>query len=437
MILFGKSLTTGKFPDGYKPQFGEQMNMFQEGQTKQNEQGERLVYAKNKAGRLDWIKESEAQAVNQEGKKEQHNPEQTQQAKPEPPLKKIESAVDEARQRELMEKYTRWSRIADEYIYHASGQKDMFLSDMDMVALANGLERPSVKYAPFAVKDKKSILNKLERNEAKGKLNAPLTDILRTTIVIKSPAQLNELKGAIEKNGYEIVETDNLYEDKKPGYKHIALKLKKGDSDKVTKELLLMRPNMLDAKFGLGHDMYDVMKNVINVAPKVQEIKSAFEAAQKFDRSLKRISDKYYEVAYNRDLEDDSASLALSTTPAIPTNDNKNSSRKSSGSRTEDKRFIFSLRSSLKQIWQPILAELRNSSGDMASREALAAAIDEISASIIQPTKNTVDKYLYGQGSLFKSNITSCRTRFNKGMGANLQKGAVRLFGLKIGNRNL
>jgi len=45
------------------------------------------------------------------------------------------------------------------------------------------------------------------------------------------------------------------YENTKPGYKHIAIKLTKGEDDRVIKELLLITPRMCEAKFGFGHDV--------------------------------------------------------------------------------------------------------------------------------------------------------------------------------------
>lgn len=425
ILLFGKSFQTGKSVPG-------QMNMF--GQERQGHKyikrepdpknpGKFIYYYKMADGSVKAKNEDGTDVNGKQEAPKQNQPKQNPQQEmpkasipePEPPLKKIDDAVNQAAEQQKMDKYTNWGRVADDYIRQAHAQKGMFLSDMDMVALANGLDKPSVKYAPFAVKDKPSIFNKLERNAAKGKPNAQLTDTLRTTIVLKSPKQLEGILKGMDNQGYKVIEVDNLYENEDPGYKHVALKIIKGDSDKLVKEVLLMRPNMLEAKFGLGHDMYDVMKNVTNVIPKVKEVPEVYEKVELSNNAINYYSTLFYKAAFYKDVADeDSSSLSFSTQPAMLTSANKKPSKLSLSSKTEPKRLILSLKSSLKQIWLPILASLRNSSGDIPNREALAVAIDDIVASIIQPTLNMHDKYLHGQGSLFKGYINNIQKRVSR-----------------------
>src|SRR5690606_29432 len=91
--------------------------------------------------------------------------------------------------RNKAEKKKRWEQLAQQYIDSAQAQKESYLQDLDWASKENGLEPMSYKYSAMAVKSKGSILNKFERNEAKGQpeKNSQLTDLLRGTIIINSP----------------------------------------------------------------------------------------------------------------------------------------------------------------------------------------------------------------------------------------------------------
>jgi hypothetical protein len=356
---------------------------------------------------------------------QQTNPElQTanEQIKPQPPLKELKDGLEKYRQQLNEQKFQEWDMLADHYINKAKQQKELYLTDMDDIARENGLRvMPSEAFGAFAIKDKQSIFNKFERNEAKDTpdKNNKLTDLLRTTLVINSPSQFTDIKQSLEKKGYKIWNDDveNLYDKKGAGYKHIAMKIVKGDNDEVVKELLLMRPNMLEAKFALGHDLYDIDKNIITAFPRIQSDPDLKTNAEKFKNALLEISKRFYESAYYRDLESESAESRIDDVSAnepYPAQEDKNKNKSSSLSSAEPKRLALEVKSSLKRAIQPILAKFRNSSGVSENSPDLASAIALILSSIVQPSLNLVDKYAKGQLPLFKANVTKRKSRFNK-----------------------
>lgn len=288
-------------------------------------------------------------------------------------------------------------QLADTYVVESKAQKNMYLQDVDEVALANGLERASTKFGAFAVKDKASILNKIQRNRIKGKANSKLTDTLRTTLVIKNENQAEKIINDLENQGYKIIENDNLYLDKTPGYKHIAIKLQKGERDPLVKELLLMRPKMLEAKFGLGHDLYDLDKNMILAFPKLETIKDLHGALTLFQNDLRNISTQFYTEAYNADKLESEADASLkdsmNLTEPIPTQEQTKRMSDSSSSKTWLKRFALDIRSSFNASIQPALAKVKNSFLDNPNDSAYTSAINSILSSIVSPYEHIYEKY--------------------------------------------
>lgn len=325
------------------------------------------------------------------------------------------SANEEYKAKRMQE----WGDMADNYIEAAQAQKDQFLLDLDYASLANGLKAISHTYRKYAVKSKDSIINKFERNEAKGQphKNRQLSDILRGTIVVNNPDQYKDVMKSLKERGYDVWNDDltDLYQDKNPGYKHVAVKLTKGDDDPVIKELLFMTPAMYEAKFGFGHDLYDLQKNIdITLGTKIKEGHNLYPHLISFKEDVKRITNDFYTKAY---LADSKSAAAASAPPLAQTR--RSSFNFSSGKFSKPpKRLIRVLRSSLKAILQPVSASLKNSSGDMFNLAASTDANFNSLSSIINPTKNIISKYA--------SKITNLEKSSNSG--TNIQKPKIVIF---------
>lgn len=338
---------------------------------------------------------------------------------------KQERRINPETEKRKAEKIQEHNRLAENYIREANAQKDEYLQDLDEISKENGLEAMSHKYRNLAVKGKESILNKFERNEVKGKpeANLQLTDVLRGTIQIKNPNQYKSLMESFKERGYEIWNDDitNLYEDNKPGYKHIAVKLVKGKDDPVIKEIIFITPKMYEAKYGFGHDLYDLEKNIdIGLGKKVREGHRMYPMLMQFKQNVRRIANEFYMRAYYADqkLFSDSSSSASTEAPIAPpeAQTSKNSRRLSSGYSVPPKRLIRVLRSSLKAMLQPLSQSSINSSGDIFNLADSSAAIDSSLSSIVNPTKNIVKKYASNVMNLFKSKKSTNMKIFNKSL---------------------
>ena len=433
--------------------FGQQVSLFNngtpapthsEGESKEGKGGHLTL--KNHRWHLDDDYREEAKNKGKEDTSDHHSkdpnqadmfPDQAQAPAPKPPLAQVMNAVEknEAYQKEQKEK--EWKDLAGEYIRNATAQKPMFLSDMDDVATENGLERCSDKFGAYAVKDEDSIINKFKRNEAKGnpQANKNLTDTLRTTLVINSPSQWEAIKDSFEKRGYQIWNNDvsNLYKDKKAGYKHIAVKLTKGDPDKdpVVKELLLMRPNMLEAKNGFGHEIYDIDKNIISAIPEAERNPAIQERLRKSRDVFMYYSNKHYAKAYKKDLEEeksgrksqDSVDSTLEDISSPDTFINPKSRAPRSKSSRPPKVVAMLLKEDFgKTIWAPIRAKLSASSSDtpdISGVDTNSRIASLISDSILNPLLKVYDLHTTGQYNLYSSlqlgqNITNGINRLNR-----------------------
>ena len=314
-----------------------------------------------------------------------------------------ESIENEARKAERMKE---WEEKADKYVRQAEQQKNTYLRDLDVIPKENGLEPISHKYRGMAVKSKDSIINKFERNETAGRPNEnnKLTDTLRGTIIIKSPKQYDGILASLKEKGYDIWENDvdNLYEKNEGGYKHIAIKLTRGKDDGVVKELLLLTPKMYEAKYNFGHSVYDITKNVDIYLNKMDEKSKEFKRMNSFKDKMKWVSNEYYKTAYDADMLESSKFLDSANAVPPSTHDKtKKRSFSSSKKSSPPKSLIRELRSSLKAIWQPLLASsLIASSGSPSFAASSANTFSSIS-SIVNPTVDLVNK--------FASNIINLR----------------------------
>jgi hypothetical protein len=398
--------------------FGKQLSLFgdniehHEGETKQGKEGT-LVLKNHRWRYLDEKIKHERPPKTTFSK----DPSQTSimhEIASRPPLQSVKEGLDEIEKIISQEKLKEAEQLADYYVREANAQKPIFLADMDNIAREHNLELPSKQFGNFAVKSKESILKKIMRNEAKGKSesNKNLTDILRTTMIIRNPKQFDAIKDSIEKQGYKIIETDNFYEyDKGAGYKHIALKLVKQDGDKLVKELLLMRPNMLEAKLGLGHDLYDLEKNIEIILPKLKE-KGADYFGMVGLEIIRHLAKQFYEYAYFKDLEDEKfySPSTLERTSSKPSRIPPRSKlRKSSSDLT--KRLITVLKSDLgKAVWRPIRAKLKASSNDISPFNAGSSNKEDIAdlilSSIVDPFMKVYDKY----SKSLKTNVINRQT---------------------------
>jgi hypothetical protein len=202
----------------------------------------------------------------------------------------------------------------------AQRQKSKFINDLRRIAAET---QTKVHGEKTAVKTLKGTIEKYHRYGGQ----IP-TDILRSTLVIKSPEQVSAVLDSLEKKGYKVLETDNLYENPRPdGYRHIAVKLSTGDADKLVKELQLIAPKMLEAK-GRGHLIYDQIKAITGRRNKLakaladgtitQEHHDSLSAA--LDQAMHKLNQemkKLYDEAYARDSEESGkASISSKAAPA-------------------------------------------------------------------------------------------------------------------------
>ena len=317
--------------------------------------------------------------------------------------------INPASEQREAEKQQEWDRMADNYIREAKAQLNPFLQDLDEISKENELEEMSHTYHSKAVKKKESIINKFERNEAKGRSykNNELSDTLRGTIVIKNPGQYDAIMKSLDKRGYRVWKDDivNLFEDKKPGYKHIAVKLWKGEGDSVIKELMLITPKMYEAKKGFGHDVYDIEKNIdIMLGSKINENHKLYPELIKYKQAMKDITNRFYMRAYKADMSSSGLDSDASSSAEPETSTSKSSRKDSFGYSAPPKRMIRSLRSSLKTLLQFASASLTNSSGDMFNLADSSEAINSTLGSIINPTKNVMKMFASKVVNLYKSN---------------------------------
>ncbi|NLF57959.1 MAG: hypothetical protein GX580_09995, partial [Candidatus Hydrogenedens sp.] len=143
-------------------------------------------------------------------------------------------------------------------------ERDAYLAALREVADATGLEYdPSME--PYAVKDIPGIAKKVRKD---GELGA--TDALRYTLVMPPDSAPEARKhGArtvreLRNRGYAVLrdkdgkaDVDNSFASEKgkygSGYRDFAIKVTKNGE---VMELQLLQRNMLDKKFGIGHDLY-------------------------------------------------------------------------------------------------------------------------------------------------------------------------------------
>lgn len=239
---------------------------------------------------------------------------------------------------------------ASQYFDDASKQKPQFLTDMKDIASELGLSYEK-KFEQFAVKTKDSIAQKLIRRG----INEPMTDTLRTTLVIKDPNQLDSVLGALEKKGYKVWNNDltNRFADAAEGYKDISIKFSRGEGDPIIKELQLLQPNMLKAKFGIGHDVYDISKEI-----------EILKKTHPEDTSLDMLKGKLDDISKRLYASALAADKSLSSLPTA-TSAEKSSLVKSTLSFSQSE--INSLKGFLKTAEQPASASAADS-GEISSK---------------------------------------------------------------------
>lgn len=135
------------------------------------------------------------------------------------------------------------------YYVKAHQQKDKFLEEVPQnIKGIPGLSLMNQEKArQVVVKTPESIISKLNR-----KPGAVPTDLLRTTVMVDkgnriTPQYIDKIVANFKKNGYEVYKNDidNLWANKEPGYKHLAIKFTKtGQPDDVIKEVLFITPKM-------------------------------------------------------------------------------------------------------------------------------------------------------------------------------------------------
>lgn len=200
----------------------------------------------------------------------------------------------------------------------AQAQRTGFIGDVKAAADAIAQGNPHVHFShadeEFAVKSLNGIADKMAQTEAenagrsKDQQKNPgtaVTDALRATIVIQTPEQAHNAIGVLRGMGYSILEIDDLYGKGGTGYKHIAVKLTKGNADPVVKELLFITPNMKAAKMTLlgGHDMYKIARAVTRAEKRGVVVPVRLQWVR--DR-LNKLSEELYDAAARLDSMPDS-----------------------------------------------------------------------------------------------------------------------------------
>lgn len=202
-------------------------------------------------------------------------------------------------------------------IKRATEQRDSYLKDVEEIAGEIGARYPK-ELEGFAVKSVESLAEKISRPDASGgtKGDKEQTDLLRFTLEIKDPKSVDDVLSSLKKRGYEVYNNDvtNRFDDPTPGYKDISIKVVKGGSDPIIKELQLLQPNMLKAKMEKGHDIYDVQKRIALY----KKANPNDAGLARLEQKLTNLSNKLYESAFLAD--NPSSSLPAST------NDSKSSS---------------------------------------------------------------------------------------------------------------
>jgi len=145
---------------------------------------------------------------------------------------------------------------------------------------------------------------------------------------------------------------------------------------------------------------YDVQKNIKIGLNKIPVGSPVYKRTLVFVDHLTRSIDDFYKKAYFSDMEESSSFSISAVAPSASTriNSRKESSVKYS---KPPKRLIRELRSSLKAIWQPLLASsLSISAGIPSFADSSSSTLSNI-ASIANPTISVLNK--------FASNILNLR----------------------------
>ena len=290
-------------------------------------------------------------------------------------------------------KESKYKTISNYLLKHAEKQKNKFLSDIDIIARQQGLDSIIEKFSGNALKSQDKIIEELRKRE-KQNINGPLSDVLRTTIVINSPKQLDSIKEALQKKGYTITKVDNRF-NAREGYRDARIYAVYNDEDPVIKEIRLIQPNMLRAKESIGFDVEDIKDNINEVIPNLNDkpdIKSIIDTSMAL---LERTINEYYNNAYKADNPENDSQLSLDL--AYPSPAKTSDSNKDLSSNSLEDIFKKSLRERFgKQIWQPIKAKLYASSSVMPDNAGLfnnSSNTDLISDSIIKPLVELFKKH--------------------------------------------
>jgi hypothetical protein len=187
----------------------------------------------------------------------------------------------------------------------AYAQKDTFLGDAKDVT--NEIE--GVTFPPEV--EEKAVKVNEERAASKYMIRGYFSDVLRTTLIIDTPETGLRVVDAMRSKGYEIwtnplsgrPDLENLYEDANQGYKHVVVKLVKGEGDAVVKELQMITAAMQKAKHDLGgHDIYEIVRSVDEIVIQGGVVP---ENVLELTQGLKSFSDALYSKALSLDLASD------------------------------------------------------------------------------------------------------------------------------------
>jgi hypothetical protein len=168
-----------------------------------------------------------------------------------------------------------------------------------------------------------------------------LTDPLRSTILIKDPADAPKVLQAMKQQGYEPwidpktgkPDITDRHQGRQPGdYTDVALKLVKHQGDPIIKELQLIQPNMYDTKINGGHEIFKLETEAKKLLGKTTDPVERTKLQEAIDTHKARQA-QMYDAAYALDnpgladrstaapmVASDSTSLASNGTPNLEAN---------------------------------------------------------------------------------------------------------------------
>lgn len=182
----------------------------------------------------------------------------------------------------------------------ATAQKQSYIQAVKAASVDAGVEFMA-KGEAHAVKGTARTIEKLLEFRRSGK-NKTVTDALRATSILRaSPTnqQVDTVSARMRFHGFVTVDMENLFETPRLGnYRHVQMKFQKPGQSLIS-ELLLIQPQMLKVKNGLGHVFYEIDRVKMEALDFLDEAMTSEVALFKSDVS--KLMNDLYEVAFLAD----------------------------------------------------------------------------------------------------------------------------------------